>query len=432
MPKNIRLFIAFRLLFNARFYYPVFAVIQLDYGLTMEQFALLNAVWAVTIVVLEVPSGALADRIGRKQMVVWASILMVLEIAVIAFVPFGNPSIVFIAWVINRILSGAAEAAASGADEALAYDSLPADKQESEWPGVLARLMKLSSLAFVSAMIIGAAVYDPIFISKLCNGLGLDIAITKMQAIRFPVYLTLLSSIFAVYVALAMTEPPQETKCSGPCSLWSGVFSAGKWILKTPIVFAIILAALIHDSLVRLFLTAGSEYYRLIQIPEVAFGLIGAAFSGLGIITSGMAKNLVERYSIEKNFLIVSILVLIGLFGITLAIPIYGVLVIIFLSAAFSFLNFFTSHYLNAEVDSHHRATVLSFRGLALNLGFGSLSLLYAALLKGLRDPGNTDPLVHASSSIFRESLYWLPGTFMVMLVPLLVYYFIYVRKYRR
>ena len=62
MPRNIPLFIAFRLLFNARFYYPVFAVIQLDYGLTMAQFAILNAVWAVSIVVLKVPSGALADR----------------------------------------------------------------------------------------------------------------------------------------------------------------------------------------------------------------------------------------------------------------------------------------------------------------------------------------------------------------------------------
>ena len=37
MPRNLPLFIAFRLLFNARFYYPVFAVIQLDYGLTLGQ-----------------------------------------------------------------------------------------------------------------------------------------------------------------------------------------------------------------------------------------------------------------------------------------------------------------------------------------------------------------------------------------------------------
>ena len=30
MSRNLPLFIIFRLLFNARFYYPVFAVIQLD------------------------------------------------------------------------------------------------------------------------------------------------------------------------------------------------------------------------------------------------------------------------------------------------------------------------------------------------------------------------------------------------------------------
>jgi len=48
-------------------------VIQLDYGLTLPQFAILNAVWAVSIVLLEVPSGALADRIGRKRMVVAAA-----------------------------------------------------------------------------------------------------------------------------------------------------------------------------------------------------------------------------------------------------------------------------------------------------------------------------------------------------------------------
>ena len=44
MPRNLPLFIAFRLLFNARYYYPVFAVIQLDYGLTLPQFAILNTI----------------------------------------------------------------------------------------------------------------------------------------------------------------------------------------------------------------------------------------------------------------------------------------------------------------------------------------------------------------------------------------------------
>ena len=77
--SNIRNFIAFRMFFNARFYYPVFAVIYLDFGMTLEQFAILNSIWAATIILAEVPSGALSDIIGRKKMIVTAGILMVVE-----------------------------------------------------------------------------------------------------------------------------------------------------------------------------------------------------------------------------------------------------------------------------------------------------------------------------------------------------------------
>ncbi|MGD8952317.1 MAG: MFS transporter, partial [Desulfobacterales bacterium] len=114
----------FRVFFNARFYYPVFTILFLDFGLTLEQFALLNVAWAATIVLLEVPSGALADTLGRRNLLVFTGILMVMEMALLCFVPRGNTNILFGVFLMNRILSGAAEAAASGADEALAYDSL--------------------------------------------------------------------------------------------------------------------------------------------------------------------------------------------------------------------------------------------------------------------------------------------------------------------
>ncbi|MDF1591224.1 MAG: MFS transporter [Desulfobacterales bacterium] len=122
--RNIRLFIAFRVFFNARFYYPIFTVLFLDFGLTLEQFAILNAVWAATIVIVEVPSGALADLYGRRNLLIAAGIIMVAEISLLCFVPTGNSRLLFAAFFINRVLSGFAEAAASGADEALAYDAL--------------------------------------------------------------------------------------------------------------------------------------------------------------------------------------------------------------------------------------------------------------------------------------------------------------------
>ncbi len=78
---NIRL-IAFRVLFNSRFYYPVFTILFLDFGLSVAQFSILNAVWAATIVIAEVPSRALADIIGRKRLLVSSGLIMMVEIGI--------------------------------------------------------------------------------------------------------------------------------------------------------------------------------------------------------------------------------------------------------------------------------------------------------------------------------------------------------------
>ena len=53
--------------FNCRFYYPIYLVMFLDFGLTISlEFATLNLVWAISIILLEVPSGALADHLEEK------------------------------------------------------------------------------------------------------------------------------------------------------------------------------------------------------------------------------------------------------------------------------------------------------------------------------------------------------------------------------
>lgn len=295
MPRNLKLFIAFRLLFNARFYYPVFAVIQLDYGLTMAQFAILNAVWAVSIVVLEVPSGALADRLGRKRLVVTAAGLMVLEMSLLAFVPLGSNTLVFWVWVLNRILSGAAEAAASGADEALAYDSIPPEQRGTLWPRALSRLMRLTSLTFIAVMLVGAAVYDPDLLNRVFGWLGSDLRVDQATVLRLPVYLTLVNALAAVAVSLAMKEAPLETVCGGASSLWTGIAATGRWIIATPLVCGILLAALVHDSVLRLFTVTASEYYRLIGIPVAWFGVIGAASAAIGLLVPQVAEGLVRR-----------------------------------------------------------------------------------------------------------------------------------------
>ncbi len=415
LSRNIPLFIAFRVLFNARWYYPVLAVLFLDFGLSIEQYALLNVAWAVAIVGLEVPSGALADQLGRKRMVVFAALLMVVEMAVFAFAPLGNPSLLFGLFLVNRVLSGAAEASASGADEALAYDSLVAEGRADEWPGVLERLMRWQATAFLIAMMLGATVYDARFVQSALDGLRLPWKVTQEVTMRFPIYLTLGNAVLALLATLNLREPAAAVTAGGAIkaemavsvrTTWRVTLATGRWILHTPLALGVILAGMCFDSIVRLFLTVASNYYRLIALPDAVFGLIGSGFAVIGFFAPVLARRLVSRWKIEGNFTLVAALTIAGLAGVSLIWPIYGLIWLAPLGVAMSLIQFFVSHYLNKVVtDSRQRATVLSFRGLAFNLAYGVVGLLFAGLTHFL---GKHSP----PDLVFVKALGWLPWYF--------------------
>src|SRR3984885_7886850 len=104
--RNWRFFVLFRVLFNSLFYYPVLAVLFLDLGLSATQYTLLNFAWALAIVCLDLPAGALADRIGRRPLVVAAAVAMVLEMTVLCVAPIGGGVALFLICLLNRVLSG--------------------------------------------------------------------------------------------------------------------------------------------------------------------------------------------------------------------------------------------------------------------------------------------------------------------------------------
>jgi len=432
--RNVRLFIAFRVFFNARFYYPVFTILFLDFGLTLEQFALLNAAWAASIVLLEVPSGALADTIGRRNLLVVTGILMVIEIALLCFVPLGNAGLLFAVFLVNRVLSGAAEAAASGADEAIAYDSLKKEGNVHDWPRVLEKQMRIQSIAYIVAMSLGAAVYDPMLMQKLVNVLGLNIHLTQNITLRFPLYLTFIMAVMTVLTTLRLQEEklPAEPECDPSERSGKSVFQAFKltlqacgWILKTPFALVIILAGLMFDNCIRMVVTLCSQYYRLISLPEASFGLIGSGFAVLGLIIPRLSFKMVNRHSPTYNLGVMALVSLIGLIGITFFLPIIGLLPVALLSTVMYMGRFFGSHYLNRITASHQRATVLSFKGLSFNLAYGLIGVLYSILLADLRPKiaASYPDLSHAGleNAVFVKSIGWFPWYFLLTMVVLLV-----------
>jgi len=389
----------------------------------------LNAVWAATIVLCEVPSGALADTIGRRNLLVFAGLLMVVEIALWAFVPRDNLQLLFWIFVVNRILSGIAEAAASGADEALAYDSLKQEGDINDWGLVLEKQIQLQSIGFVVAMTLGGALYDPTLMQKVTDALGMGIVITQEKTLRIPIYLTLVTAILTLMTTLRMKEPSthQSTEVSGSVTnAFRLVLQAGRWIFQTPFVLCVILAGLLFDSVIRMLLTMASQYYRLIEIPEAMFGILGSGLALFGFVIPKIARRLSIYRSPTFNLMIVATVTLSGLVGMCFFWPIWGLLPALLLFGCMYFIGFFISHYLNRATASEQRATVLSFKGLFFNLGYGLIGIFYSMLLAFQRErieqlqPELTGDLI--KNQVFIDAMVWFPGYFALGLLCLVIF----------
>lgn len=419
LTGNLRRFVWFRLLFSARFYYPVFTVMFLDYGLTLAQFTLLNTVWALTIVAAEVPSGALADLLGRRRLLILATVLMVVEMGLLAFVPLGASRFLFWVFLGNRVCSGLAEAAASGADEALAYDSLQALGREKEWATWLERAGHWVSIGFFVAMITGALVYDETLMNRLWSGLGAADPLPRSLIIRLPVWLTLATAVLALLTVVGMREPPgapvthvAEAR-SGWQALWQPFRQIGaaiRWTFTRRFVLCVILAGLVLDSVARQFVVLAAEYYRVIGIPTAWFGFIGAGVSLLGILNVRWNRYLVTHMTPWQSFLVLSGVLTVGVLGLPWVLPWAGLGFAVLAFLTLGAVGYQTSYYINAAADSGLRATVLSFRGLALNLGLAVISLAYTGVVAVARaQVSEAVPPEDAQTRVFTDTLVFFP-----------------------
>lgn len=384
LARNLRLFIWFRAFFNARFYYPVFAVFFTDLGLTMAQFLWLNAIWALTIVVFEVPSGVLADLVGRRKLVIFSALSMVVEMLLLILAPQHGGWGLFAICAVNRVLSGLAEAAASGADEALAYDSLKLmadDDQaiEKKWDDTLVSAMRWRSLGGVLAMLIGGFVFDHESMTDIFG------EFPRTLSLKLPVILCFISACICLVLAIRLTDLGISKKEVGARTsvkdVGRGMLAAAGWVLKTKWIAALIIAALLIDAVTRTFVTLQSEYFRWIDLPEYSFGIIGAGMSLAGWVVPFYVKPLAQKFSPRVNMLIAGGSGAVALTGVAWLENAGGVAATFMVMLTLIHVGFLMSRYINRDAPSERRASILSVNNLTLNLGYGIFSGVVALRL---------------------------------------------------
>ncbi|SFT32989.1 Predicted arabinose efflux permease, MFS family [Geodermatophilus amargosae] len=133
--------------------YPLYALLFLDTGLSAAQVSGLFALWSVTGLLAEVPTGVLADRWSRRGALVLAGVLEAAGFVVWTVAP-GLPGFAagFVVW-------GVGGALVSGAAEALVYEGLAAAGAEDAFVRVQGATTATELLVQVpTALLAGALV----------------------------------------------------------------------------------------------------------------------------------------------------------------------------------------------------------------------------------------------------------------------------------
>ncbi|MDP0490656.1 MAG: MFS transporter [Verrucomicrobiota bacterium JB023] len=407
--RNVRLYAWYTTLYNARAYYPVFAILFLDLGLSRETFLALNALWAGTIFLLEGPSGALADLIGRRKLILAAAVMMIMEMACLLVAPANGGALLLGLCIINRLLSGASEASASGADQALAYDTLKEKGEEAQWDQVLASLMVFRSAAFFSAMILGAILYDPSVLARLIPALaGLD----RQTTLKLPIALVFLQGLACLALSWKMRETGDGQPRAKPTvkQAFAQTLGASRWMFATPAALVVVLGGILGDSFARTFATLTSTYFRFIEIPTWLFGFLGATFALTGLFVPRLAKALARTLSPRHHLLIITGWSAFSLILLAQAWPWWGILPAIGVMAVMSWTDFLVSRELNRLADSSQRATILSVKGLLFNLGYGLASLAFAGAVTGFKEAGADE------GQAFQSTLLWQPVALILLI----------------
>ncbi|MFC1961343.1 MFS transporter [Chloroflexota bacterium] len=166
-------------------------------GLNLLEIRTLESIIILTIFLTEVPTGIIADRIGRKWSVVLALAFQALGEILYLF------SSSFSAFVFIAILAGIGFAFLSGAKEALIYDSLPEDNRDERMQRATGNLGSAYQLAFFVSPLIG----------------GLLVSQLVLDEFMLVIFMTACSVTLGLLISFTLQEPPIPYTADQPSSL---------------------------------------------------------------------------------------------------------------------------------------------------------------------------------------------------------------------
>lgn len=328
-----------------------------DRGMRIAMVVACEMVYALVIIVMEVPSGILADRVGRKAMLLAGAALCSMEFVLLLFAHS------FWLFVLAVLLTGLGGAATSGALNALLYESLLAQGREGTFGRALGRIRAIDAAAAVLAALLG---------SYLAGRFGL----------LLPYQLACISCGVAVLLCLLLVEPPRASREAGERapSAREVLRRAGAFFRDRPDT----LAFLVHATAIAAFAIYADEFWQLyldtIAFPLLWFGAISSMMALARSVGSVLADRLSRRMGARRAALCLSAAAAAGFLVAGWQRSLLGMaalLLTVFASAAMEVIGM---GYLHRRADSEARATIESIASLLERISVLLIGAVFALL----------------------------------------------------
>ncbi|HXU73176.1 MAG TPA: MFS transporter [Polyangia bacterium] len=355
LATDLQLFHVYRLLSTSYLFLPVLITFFVSRGLDFTHIALLNSVYALTAIVFEVPTGALADRFGRCRAMMLGSLLM----AIGCVVDFNGHD--FWSFALGEGLLALGMTLTSGADSAYLYDLLLSYGREHEY-----RSHEGSATA---AKLIGAA-------AALVAGGFVGRAAPAMTYAA-----TACVCASAALVAMMMREPP-IVRDDDSDFLHGMAHAARAVVTRPPLLFAVGFSVLLFTLLRQAQNYLYQPYLNGAGVGTVGVGIILAVLSMIGAV--GAKRIEAVRRRLGETGLVWGLPLAMAVSFVLMGryVAVWGVALLAVQSLVNGIYSPFSKELLNREIaDSGQRATVLSVESMARRLAFGAFAPVAGVLI---------------------------------------------------
>ena len=317
--------------------------------ISLTQVQILQSWFMLWIFLLEVPTGAVADYLGRKYSLALGAIVVAIAALIYGSIPR------FEIFLLGEFFFAMAIALISGADSALLYDALKEEGKEEESKKVFGRAHSFHLLG--------------IFIAAPLGGL-----IASKLGLNAPMLFSAIPFVLASLVALSIKEPVVREKTLESKRYLDIAKKGFSYFRNHKTLRLLALDAIVVASAAYFVIWLYQPLFLSMKVPVIYFGWFHALMVGIEMLIASNFVRLEKLLGSGKAYLRFTAIITSVAFLITAAFPsIVTVILLIILAGGFGLTRLeLMSAYMNRFIPSEQRATVLSsismFRRFALVL----------------------------------------------------------------